>query len=143
MKQNYCLKKLDKYGEINFCIQLKKQNLIKARTATLKENNLDFSYYSKIKITSEELGILNSGDEIFNGVVIDDTLGDDEIMVTDYSLRLLRKNNLLSFSTYNECVGSDIHIAYKKKDLLGTKNLKIKKYLSIHYLVLNICFMYI
>lgn len=65
--------------------------LIKARTDTLKENNLDFSYYSKIKITGEELGILNSSDEIFNGVVIDDTLGDDEIMVTDYSLRLLRK----------------------------------------------------
>lgn len=101
--------------------------LIKARTDTLKENNLDFSYYSKIKITGEELGILNSSDEIFNGVVIDDTLGDDEIMVTDYSLRLLRKNNLLSFSTYNECVGSDIHITYKKNNLLVTKNLKIKK----------------
>lgn len=58
-------------------------------------------------------------------------------MVTDYSLRLLRKNNLLSFSTYNECVGSDIHIAYKKNNLLVTKNLKIKKYHSTNYDKIN------
>lgn len=111
--------------------------LIKTNLSNLYENDIKFQYYKRIKVVGSDLGISNFSGEVFNGIVIDDSLVDNEALVTDYSLDLLRNNNLLTFENYSECIGKEIDITYYKNNVANKESIKIKNYVNTGYKDIN------
>ncbi len=70
----------------------------------LELNAIYFEGYTSKPITKYYTG------DVFKNYIFDETLGKDEIKVTDYSLYALKYYNVIDFSSVGECIGKKIKV---------------------------------
>lgn len=113
---------------ISFSLNLNSVNKNKIITEDIKNNNINYvltQNFDKSKITNYEDNLYNVGGGIrlsqiktnvsydfyiINTLVLDDTLEDNQIILTDYSLSLIKKYNILDFENPNDTLGKNIKI---------------------------------
>ncbi len=113
---------------ISFCLNLNSINKNKIIVEDIKDNNINYvltQNIDKSKFTNFKDNFYNVKDGIklsqiktdvsydfyvTNTLVLDDTLDDNQIILTDYSLSLIKEYKILDFNDLNDALGKNIKI---------------------------------
>lgn len=76
----------------------------------MKDYDCDLVYLNQFNLTFLQLFGINFSKSFFEVIIVDDTLSDNEIGLSDYYLDKLKEINCIEFNNYNECLNKTLNV---------------------------------